>query len=158
MRDRYDRALAQVRRIDGQLWLQGEMLNRGLARVRTYPDNRALAVEMLEAEARARLAKRGIWSLADYAVPLPNEAPGKSGFQIVEGKVTGMRDEGAVTAIDFLGGGARAEIPRFAVAGFAAAGRSLQTLPGRMVRVRGALRDGIVRLDHPEMLEVLRPA
>ncbi len=157
-RDRYDRALAHVRTDRGGRWLQGEMLAKGLARVRTYPDNRALAAEMLEAEAGARRGRKGLWALADYAVLLPYECPGKSGFQIIEGQVTGVRDEGGVTSVDFLGGGARAEIPRYVASDFAAAGRGAASLPGRLARVRGVLRDGIVRLDHPETVEVLRRA
>ena len=157
-RDRYERALAHVRLDAGRRWMQGEILERGLARVRTYSDNRALAVEMLEAEARARQAKKGLWALPDYQVLLPYECPGKSGFQIIEGKVAQVALAGSTTTLDFLGGGARAEVPRFALADFVAAGRDPQSLTGKLVRVRGALRDGIVRLDHPETLEVLRQA
>src|SRR5213076_2420124 len=37
--DRYGRVLAQVYRVDG-LWLQGELLRRGLARVATLAEHR----------------------------------------------------------------------------------------------------------------------
>src|SRR5579883_1682574 len=55
-RDRYGRALAQLYRDDG-LWLQGELLAAGLARVETAADNRALAAAMLAREAEARQAR-----------------------------------------------------------------------------------------------------
>lgn len=154
-RDRYARALAHVRVDAGRRWMQGEVLAAGLARVRTYRDNRALAVEMLNAEARARRAKRGLWALEAYKVLLPYECPGKSGFQIVEGRVSQVAVTSGSVLLDFLGGGARADVPRFASADFAAAGHAPEGLKERLIRIRGNLRDGVIRLDHPETLEVL---
>lgn len=155
-RDRYERALAHVRLEAGRRWMQGEVLAAGLARVRTYPDNRALAAEMLEAEARARRAKKGLWAIDAYRVLLPYECPGKSGFQIVEGKVRQVAVTSGSVLLDFQGGGARAEVPRFVSADFAAAGHAPEGLKDRLIRVRGNLRDGVIRLDHPETLEMLR--
>ncbi|MEI7933083.1 MAG: thermonuclease family protein, partial [Alphaproteobacteria bacterium] len=155
-RDRYERALAHVRVDAGRRWMQGEILAAGLARVRTYPDSRAMAAEMLEAEAEARRAGKGLWALDAYKVLLPYECPGKSGFQIIEGKVSKVAVGGGAVLLDFLSGGARAEIPRFVSADFAAAGHALEGLKDRLVRIRGPLRDGVIRLDHPETLELLR--
>lgn len=86
--DRNGRILAHLVRDDG-VWVQGEMLKRGLARVYTFPDNRALAAEMLALEAEARSGKHGIWAHPFYAVrdaaSIPPEDTGT--FQIVAGTV-----------------------------------------------------------------------
>jgi micrococcal nuclease len=83
-RDARGRALAQVRLVDNRQWVEGTMLSDGWARVRTFPDNRALDQPMLEDEARARIAGRGLWTLKDYEVRLPEEVtPDLRCYQIV---------------------------------------------------------------------------
>lgn len=154
-RDRYARALAQVRRDKGRVWLQGELLRQGLARVRTYADNRAMAAEMLEAEAEARRAGRGLWSLAEMKVLLPAECAGRSGFQIIEGRVTRVIQDGQDIALS-LDGVLPVQVPGFALSDFADAGKAPAGLEGRLVRVRGTLGRRPLRLDHPEALEILR--
>lgn len=154
-RDRYERALAHVVAGRGRRWLQGEMLKRGLARVRTYSDNRALAAEMLELEAQARRGGLGLWAHPDYGVLLPAECAGRSGFQIVEGRVQAVRNTPQAASLDLVGGCA-VDVPAFALEAFAAAGREPAALTGRLVRARGTLRSRRLRLDHPEALEVLR--
>jgi hypothetical protein len=56
-----------------------------------------------------------------------------------------------------LGHGLSAIIPARAIQDFDSAGRSPASLEGRLVRVRGYVRDGELRLDHPEGLEILNP-
>jgi endonuclease YncB( thermonuclease family) len=88
--DAYGRTLAHLRLPDGA-WLQKALLEAGAVRVRTYADNRALARPMLDAEARARKAARGLWTLLAYRVRLPAEAAAYPfGFQIVEGRVVAV--------------------------------------------------------------------
>src|SRR5262249_30716476 len=65
--DRNGRTLAHIMRDDG-LWIQGEMLRAGFARVYSFPDNRLFVDGMLEIEQGARLAKRGIWANDFYAL------------------------------------------------------------------------------------------
>ncbi|HYD31998.1 MAG TPA: thermonuclease family protein, partial [Azospirillaceae bacterium] len=85
--DRYGRVLAQVTRDDG-LWIAGEMLRLGLARVHTWPDDRDRAAEMLAIERTARGARRGLWAERFYAALSPEEAEDHlDSFQIVEGLV-----------------------------------------------------------------------
>ena len=48
------RKVAHIRRTKGRLWLQGAMLDAGMAQVRTFADNRAMAAVMLEREAKAQ--------------------------------------------------------------------------------------------------------
>ncbi len=87
--DRHGRILGHIVRSD-DLWVQGEMLLLGMARVYTFPDNRKLATEMLSLEAEARKAKRGIWAHPFYAVrdalsPTLNDDKGT--YQLVTGTV-----------------------------------------------------------------------
>ncbi len=60
--DRYNRFLAHLFLPDGT-WVQQRLLETGLDRVYSFPDNRALVAEMLAYETRARAAGRGIWTL-----------------------------------------------------------------------------------------------
>jgi len=159
--DAYGRALAHVRVLEGRRWLQGELLDAGLARVRTTPGEAALAREMLAREARARARRRGLWAESAYGVRLPAEAePG--GFQIVEGRVRRAERVRDSAYLDFEAGrhGFSVRIPRRALRDFGAAGLPLESLRGRLVRVRGAVgasRFGpVMQVDHPEQIELLR--
>ncbi len=157
-RDHYGRALAQVR-LTGGLWLQQALLRAGDVRVRTYPDNRALAAVMLGDEARARGAARGLWALPAYRVELPAEALTNGQFQLIEGRVMGVSRPSWGTALD-LEGAVRAEIPRSAEAVFATAGLDSAKLFGTVIRVRGVVRSSygrpMISLDHPEQIESLK--
>ena len=51
------------------LWVQAEMLKRGLARVYTFPDNRARAAAMLEHERAARAARHLVAAVLSYSKP-----------------------------------------------------------------------------------------
>ena len=159
-RDGFGRALAQVRLEDGRQWVQGALLEDGVARERTFADNRALAGPMLDAEAKARQAKRGLWGAGAYQVRLPQEVTARiEGFQIVEGRVRSAFPGRDGYAVDMEGArdGFSVEITRPAAADLAAAGHRPQSLVGKLVRVRGAIgRDGLMRVDHPEAVEVLR--
>jgi len=160
-KDAYGRTLAHLRRRPDGLWVQGALLDAGAARVRTYADNRALAAEMLEHEARARLTARGLWALPAYRVLLPQEASGLRGFVVAEGRAAAVRagPAGAEIALSDGGRGIVLRIVPRAVPDFEAAGKAPAALAGRMIRARGTLRaDGVIRLDHPESLEVLKTA
>lgn len=149
-RDPFGRKVAHLRLVKGRRWVQGELLKAGAARVRTFPDQRALAGEMLEREAGARLDRRGLWALPAYQVRLPTELRAAGGFQIVEGRVTGLK------GTDLSLQGMPIVIPAFAARDFEAAGKAPASLQGKLVRVRGTVRRGpTMRLDHPEALELL---
>ncbi|MSO97423.1 MAG: thermonuclease family protein [Rhodospirillaceae bacterium] len=89
-RDRNGRTLAHLVREDG-VWIQGEMLRQGWARVYTFPDNRQLATELSALETEARDTKRGIWADEFYAVREAADAAALMSvlntFQIVTGTV-----------------------------------------------------------------------
>jgi endonuclease YncB( thermonuclease family) len=158
--DAYGRALAQLKLAKGGAWIEKALLEAGDVRVHTWPDNRALAKSMLDAEARARLKRRGLWALPDYQVRLPDEAAARPfGFQLVEGRVVSAAERDGVVRLD-LERWVEAEVPREAQNGFTSSGLVLTDLPGKLVRIRGLVRpgsgEGLMKLDHPEQIEVLR--
>ena len=158
-KDSYGRVLAQARRRPDGLWIEGALLDAGAVRVQTYADNRALAAPLLEHEAKARRHNAGLWSLPSYQVMLPQEAVGRQGFSIVEGRVAAVRPGryGEEIVLSDGGPGVVLEIPPRAAGDFVAAGKPLLPLKGWLIRARGDLwSDHTLRLDHPEALEVLK--
>lgn len=160
--DRHGRLVAQVLRDDG-LWLQGALLARGLARVHTQPDTRALAREMLTAEAAARAGDLGIWRTRVYAVrPAADPdalARDRDSFQVVEGRVLRVTKAGSEAYLDF-GEDWRSDVTvhigRAPLREFAKAGIDPLSYEGRVVRVRGwvGLRSGpMIEATHPEQIE-----
>ena len=158
--DAYGRTLAQLKLARGGAWVQETLLKAGDVRVHTYADNRALARPMLDDEARARMARRGLWALPAYQVRLPDEAAAQPfGFQVVEGRVVSAAERDGAVRLD-LERWVEAEVPREAQGAFASSGVALADLPGKLVRIRGYMRpgsgEGLLKLDHPEQIEVLR--
>ena len=66
--DRYGRLQAHAFSIEGdrRRWVQGHLLQQGLARAYAEEGNRACSAEALEAERVAREARRGLWADAAY--------------------------------------------------------------------------------------------
>jgi endonuclease YncB( thermonuclease family) len=160
--DRYGRALAQLVRDDG-LWIQGALIRDGLARVYTFPDNRAAAAEMLALERAARSDKRGLWADPFFAIRTPEEAGRYAGeLELVEGKIVdGARTQNAV----FLNFGAdwhtafTLRLNSEALRLFRADKVDPLALIGATVRVRGYIRRdrerALMDITHPEEIEKL---
>ena len=159
--DRYGRALAHLYLDDGT-WLQGAMLGRGLARVYTFDDNRALIPELLTREQMARTTARGIWTHPYYALLDPAGAPAHVGrFALVEGRIVyaatvrgrGYLNFGPDYRTDFTISIAPGDMRRFRADGI-----TVDDYEGRRVRVRGWLRSlngPMIDVTHPEQIEVL---
>ncbi len=159
--DRHGRVLAHLVRGDG-LWVQGEMLRRGMARVYTFSDNRALAAEMLALEGEARAARRGIWDHPFYAVRTQDETDRHiDTFQVIEGRVLDAVTRSGRIYLNF-GADWRTDFtvtiaPRHRRP-FLAAGLDPESLSGALIRVRGWLisRNGpMIEATHPEQIERL---
>ena len=161
--DRHGRLLAHLTRDGGAVWLQGEMLRAGLARVYSFPDNRALVAEMLTLEREARQARRGIWGDRYYRIRKPEET-GRDieTFQIVEGRVLkaaatkerSYLNFGEDFRSDFTVSIARRDLKLFG------RGYDPVSLEGETIRVRGWLKSvngPMIEATHPEQIEVLRP-
>lgn len=159
--DRYGRTLAHLYREDG-VWLQGELLRRGLARVASLADNRALVPEMLALEGEARAARRGIWRERYYAIRRPEEAARFiESFQLVEGTIVEATKVKGQVFLNFGPDWRTAftiHLPRSALPLFKESGIAPLDLQGERVRVRGWLRFDrrpIVDVTHPEQIEFL---
>ena len=158
-RDRHGRLLAHLEGEDGT-WIQGAMLKRGMARVYSFPDNRARVADMLDLEIRARAQGRGIWGLDFYAVIGPEDTERAIGtFQVIEGQVLATAKVKGRTYLNF-GPDWRTDFTVTIPPGTAKIFRVLGplALKGRRIRVRGWLKSyngPSIEATHPEQIEVL---
>lgn len=164
--DRHGRALAQVYLLDGageaDIWVQGALLEAGLARVYTFADNRSLIAEMMARERRARAARRGIWGERFYALRAPERVARDVGsFQLVEGEVLQAAEVrgriylnfGEDWKSDFTVTLAPAVRRLFESEGIDPLGYG-----GKRVRVRGWVKSfngPMIEVSHPEEIEVI---
>jgi endonuclease YncB( thermonuclease family) len=164
--DRYGRLLAQawLAATDGtnEVWLQELLLTRGLARVASTDDTRALVPALLRLEAQARDAGRGLWADPAYRVRTPDDlADGVDRFAIVEGRVVtaatvrsgGYLNFGADYRTDFTLSFSRESLRRLQDGGI-----DFKSLQGVRLRARGWLRSfngPLIDITHPEQIEVL---
>ncbi|MHA6300287.1 thermonuclease family protein [Devosia sp. CAU 1758] len=166
--DRYERALAHVfvqEPVDEQVWAQLRMVQNGLARVYSFPDNRKCLDQLLAGEAQARAERLGIWADPYYSVQAadrPDELIGRAGqYELVEGRVLLADRSGSRVYLNF--GRFWKEdftvvIEAAALRLFAQDGLDPLTLEGALIRVRGWVddRDGPrIEVTHPEQIEVL---
>lgn len=161
--DRYNRLLAHLFLPDGA-WVQGRLLEDGMARVYSFPDNRALVPNMLSREIRARGEQTGIWSVPYYAVLDTTAAAHHiARFALVEGRVLETARVRGQTFLNF-GDDWRTDFTISIAARdwkrFEAEGISPEDYRGRKVRVRGWLRSRkgrMINATHPEQIEVPNP-
>jgi endonuclease YncB( thermonuclease family) len=158
--DRHGRALAHLFRAEDGLWLQGEMLRRGFARVYTFADNRALAAELYAIEREARAARRGIWGLDAYSVLAPEEAEqAMDQFALVEGTVLAVGQARGSAYLNFGADWKRdftAVIRPEALRVFTLEGVDAAAYEGRRIRVRGWVESWngpMIEVTHPEQIE-----
>ncbi len=159
--DRHGRLLAHLRRTDG-LWIQGELLRLGMARVYSFPDNRAVADQMLTAEQSARDLRQGIWRHPFYNLRIPEEAGKFIGrFEVVQGTVMDVAEKGSNFYVNF-GADWRTDFT-LTINGkarrlFREAAFDPLSLKGKTMRVRGWLKSyngPMIAISHPEQIEVL---
>ncbi|MEO5373055.1 MAG: thermonuclease family protein [Alphaproteobacteria bacterium] len=147
----------------GEVWLQGLLLERGLARVHTTPGatGTARAAEMLAIEETARQAKQGLWELGAFRLHHADDdlEPLAGTFQLVEGVVVqAARAKGRVylnfgpdRRTDFT-----IEIPAEVLKILRRRGTDPTTWQGKTIRVRGWLdrhNGPSITLTHPEQIE-----
>jgi len=160
--DRNGRALAHLV-LDGRLWVQGEMLERGFARVYTFADNRSVVPEMLGRERTARAAGRGIWANSYYALRTPETVGAYvDGYELVEGRVLKVGRAGGRTYLNF---GADFKSDFTAVIAsrderlFQAEGIDPKRFEGHILRIRGwveTLNGPMIAVTHPEQIELVQ--
>lgn len=164
--DRHGRIAAQVE-IPGVTngWLQGRLVDLGLAQVSALLDDPACIGDLLRREAAARSGRRGLWSTeigTIWHARRPGALAARTGrFAIVEGRVLSVGERPRRTYLNFGPNWAEdftvlvdsADVPRL-VAGGLVAGE----LVGQWVRVRGWILDDrgpAIQVTHPGQLEVV---
>jgi len=135
-RDTYGRLLAHVWRRDG-LWVNGEMVRRGMALAYPFAPNLGRAAELLALEREARRVKRGIWQTRRFAVLNANAVrlAHIGQFRLLRGRVERVFRNGA----GFRLGRLTVTIPRKYRAWFRL---PLTVRAGQTVIVHGVVRAG----------------
>ena len=165
--DRHGYLLAQVFVVAGdrRLWLQEELIGRGLARVYSLSDNRACVPGLLAREEGARAKRLGLWSSPAYRIEDAHDAKRLGrlihSYQLIEGTVLDVGEGSGRLYLNFAPDW-RSDftigIARKDAAVFAAAGLDPKALAGKRLRVRGwlAWRGGpMIEASHPEQIELL---
>jgi endonuclease YncB( thermonuclease family) len=144
--DRYGRVVAYVYTLrDGDiLFVQGELVASGFARVGDRVGSRACAAELLSREHAARQAKLGLWADPAYRV-FDAQAPAsvlaqRGRFAVVEGDIESVRQSGATIYLNFgkhWSEDFTVTIPKRNERNFTASGLDVMRLGGSRVRVRG---------------------
>jgi len=158
--DRHGRLLAHV--AVGGVWLQGALLEAGLARVRTDLDSRARAEEMLALERLARQRGIGLWAERRFAIVAADQAERAIGrFALVEGRVLKAAEIRGRVYLNFGEDWRRDftilfEAPAAKLA--RRAGWEPRSLEGKRIRARGLVRSfngPLIEATHPEQIEKL---
>jgi endonuclease YncB( thermonuclease family) len=105
--DRHGRLLAHAFGGEGgrRRWVQGHLLEQGLARAFVEAGNPSCAQELLAAERLARMSGRGLWADAAYQVR-PAAASRtlqryRNTFQVIEGRITRVADVRGTIYLNF---------------------------------------------------------
>jgi len=164
--DRHGRRLAHLFVGDNKIWVQGEMVARGLARTYSFFDNRICVRQLQAREADARGDRLGIWKLDYYGLRTASETEQLlklvNSFQLVEGRVA---DVAKVRGRVFLNFGQNfrndftAVIAPRDVKRFADGPIDLLSLKGATIRVRGwveRFNGPAIDVTHPEQIEILK--
>ena len=162
--DRYGRltAYAYTERDGDEIFVQGELIAAGYARVGDRVAGRACATALLAREAAARRGKLGLWAdpyydLIEAGTPAAVLAQ-RGRFALVEGTVVSVRESGPTIYVNF---GQRwsedfsVTVRKRNERSFTDAGLNLRGLEGRRVIVRGFVEARGAR--HMPSIEAERP-
>ncbi|NKB19831.1 MAG: thermonuclease family protein [Alphaproteobacteria bacterium] len=159
--DRHGRLLAHLYLDDGK-WIQGALLQAGMARVYSFPDNRSRIAEMLKQETAARSAKRGIWGHPYYRI-INHRQTGRHlrTFQLIEGTVVKAVIVRGRAYLNFDKNWRKdftiTMSPR-TMRRFWRKGPAIDSYQGKTIRVRGWLKKfngPMIEASHPEQIEIL---
>ncbi len=134
--DRHGRRLAHV--FSGSLWLQRELVARGLAVVAPPLVSRDRALALLRLERQARLSEPGLWTARPEVRPVSAERARTvlDRFAIVEGRVLSVTRGFRSSFVNF-GGDWREDFTIYLKRGRISRAFPPASLEGRRVRVRG---------------------
>jgi len=144
-RDRYGRISAQAILIEEKIWLEAEMLSRGIARVLPSANDKCVKV-LLQYETKARATHAGFWKEAKFEIFDAENIEGllaaEGRFALVEGTIRRVGEARGRVYLDF---GRRFTedftivVPDNIRKMLAAQGSDPKSWRGRRVRVRGIL-------------------
>lgn len=160
--DRHGRVHARL--VAGGVWVERELVAGGWARARPFPGEAQCFRALLTAESVARQAALGLWRDPGYAVLSADDPSLRSRnglYELVEGRVTSVGRGAYMTFVDF-GYDARADFSVMLtpdlVEALAGAGRLVESLENRRIRVRGIIEESggpAIRLADPAEIELL---
>ena len=173
-RDRYGRILAHVMVFDEsgkQAWVQGRLVEDGLARVMSFRDNRLCVNDLLALEDTARRGEKGLWKTGFFSIRRAEAEDVLTrlarSFEIVEGRVKAVAQIRGRTYINF-GENWRSDFTGFVPAKSAKLfqageyeepeGFDLNQLKGKHVRIRGWMKNyngPSITVTHPEQIEIV---
>ena len=160
--NRMNQPVVQAELKQDSIWVEGELLAAGLARVRTTPSNPEMVEQMLKLEQSAREAKRGLWADSRLQVLAPDTSAGHDNtFQIVEGAPKAAAITQNMIFLNF-GDDYRQDftvgIPSNLRMAFARKGIDPLKLAHVKLRIRGWMQSyngPFIEIDHPEQIEIL---
>lgn len=154
-RDRYDRALAHLKTTDDlgpPYWVNQEMVIRGGARVRIYPDTAQANAPLLADERSARDAERGLWSLKTYTIPdAGNLPPDFARFQLVHA-ILDERLSSNAPRISCAWALKRSPLQLNITRN---AAELCQTASNSPIIARGYIKDGVMEITHALNLQIM---
>lgn len=146
-------------------WLQGQLVDLGLAQVSALLDDPECIGDLLRREAAARSERRGLWSTeigTIWQAGKPGALAARTGhFAIVEGRIVSVGQRPRRTYLNFGANWAEDftvlidtdDLPRLKAGGLV-----VGELEGQWVRVRGWIRDDrgpAIQMTHPGQLDVV---
>jgi micrococcal nuclease len=148
------------------VWVQGYLIENGLARVATSFSNPEQAAAMLAIESRARTTQKNIWARDESRVVTSDEVLSRlNSTQVVEGTVTAVASMRNQLYLNFGFKGQNDWRKDFTIGVSPTLRKALarkhidpMQLQSARVRVRGWVQSyngAYIELDHPEQLEVL---
>lgn len=153
--------LAHVFTVDGHRWVNGMLVEKGLARVMPTQTNDEMNAALMTLEKTPRESKTGVWAAGKWDVLSPDTAQDGIGeYRVVEGvvyKVANIRNKtylnfGADWKTDFtvmLDAKTRTALSR--------SGIDIPALEGKRVQIRGYIRNyngPYMELEHPARLHL----
>lgn len=161
--DRHGRRVGHLYDTEAGQWIEAALVEAGHLRVVPTAATRACAARLLEAEAGARQARRGLWAVDGFAVAAATDLAGRIGDWVVaEGRVISVGRSGRRIWLNFGEDFRRdfavvmddKDLERFRAAGFDALAAT-----GWTVRMRGSVyfQDGPrMAIEVPERIERVR--
>lgn len=144
-KDRYGRISVSAIMLEDKTWLEAELLSRGIARVRPLANDKCMKA-LLQFEAKARTAQRGLWSEPKFGVFDPSQVEAllaaEGRFVVVEGTIRRVGESRGRVYLDF---GRRFTedftivLPDTIRKSLVAQGSDPKSWRGKRIRVRGIL-------------------